>query len=649
MKSRYFFLLLTFIFLILTSAISSAGKEIRLTSDEERGFHPAIYNDKVIWLSEEYEGTIFMRDLFTGKEIQITNQSVSEPAIYGDRIVWIDQSIEGKNDIYVYNLSTKEETRVTIGRGTVDPEIYGDRIVWKDSRNGSTNIIHVYDLTTKKETQITTKALSFDLAIYGDTIVFTGAASLNGKNGIYMYNISTRTETQVSADYGISPAIYEDRIVYKRNNDIYLYNRSTFTETPITTNGSVKDKVLIMSNCMKTPINNSGPAENRSFNESTCLVTQITNSGSLKDTLNIHGDRIVWADWRNGNYDIYMYDLSMHKETQITADKSDQLNPVIYSDRLVWESYCSPIEKNYSCGIFIYNLPDKPIIPFSSFSTNVTSGYGNVPLTVLFTDTSEGGEPSSWYWDFGDEINSKHAQTATHTFIKSGTYDVSLTVTNSAGSSTQKKLNCITVTPPQAPIADFFSPELKYDEESIPVNETLLFLDNSTGSPTSWFWNFGDGTTSTTQNPTHAYNENGGYTVTLTVENEMGSNTTSKHGYVIIDSEGDAIHPANFSSNVTSGTAPLIVLFHDTTAGNITQDYAYGRDWYFGDGTDSYMDIVQGENNNLDKNNSSYLYIVHTYKKPGKYTVKLHSYDFGGQSVITKYNYINVTAPENKG
>ena len=51
-------------------------------------------------------------------------------------------------------------------------------------------------------------------------------------------------------------------------------------------------------------------------------------------------------------------------------------------------------------------------------------------------------------------------------------------------------------------------------------------------------------------------------------------------------------------------------------------EYAYGRMWDFGDRT-NYGD-------NYDENNSTYLYVTHTYKKPGKYTVSLRSYDIGG-------------------
>lgn len=628
MISRHFSFLLTFVFFILTSAVASAGQEIRITSNDETGFYPAIYDDKVIWLSEEYNGGIIcMRDLSTGKEVQITNRSVLYPAIYGDKIVWVDR--EENSDIYVYDLSTRKETRITTNRSARYPDIYGNRIVWEVVGEDSRNIfkdIYIYDLTTQKETQITNNTSSHISAIYDDRVVYVGTRNGSGGNesrGVYIYNISTHTETQIPTRGGISLDIYGDRIVYKRNNDIYLYNISTFKETPITINGSVKDKVF--RSCWTDMIDNVSLRE-QLFNESACM--EITNVESVEDTLAIHGDRIVWTDWRNGNYDIYMYDLSTHKETQITTDESDQVNPVIYGDRIVWQDYRSLSENNYpflfyeDCGIYVYNLSDKPIAPFASFSTNVTSGYGNVPLTVLFTDTSDGGKPASWFWDFGDGINSKHAQTAIHTFTKMGTYNVSLTVSNAGGSSTVMIENCITVTPPQAPVADFFSPEVEKWYESIPINETVSFMDNSTGSPASWFWDFGDGATSTAQNPAHVYNESGGYIITLTVKNKIGSDTVSKHGYVIVAVEGgEPIHPDNFTSNVTSGIAPLTVQF-------ITGDYAYGRDWDFGDGT--YSD-----------NRTP----VHTYSKPGKYTVKLSSADVGGYSMITKHNYITVTDP----
>ena len=59
------------------------------------------------------------------------------------------------------------------------------------------------------------------------------------------------------------------------------------------------------------------------------------------------------------------------------------------------------------------------------------------------------------------------------------------------------------------------------------VGQIVQFTDTSTGSPTSWFWDFGDGATSTAQNPLHAYADPGTFIVLLTATAAAGSNTTS--------------------------------------------------------------------------------------------------------------------------
>ncbi len=174
--------------------------------------------------------------------------------------------------------------------------------------------------------------------------------------------------------------------------------------------------------------------------------------------------------------------------------------------------------------------------PTASFTADVTSG--KVPLAVTFTDTSTGGVPTSWYWNFGDGTNSVDAKTATHTFTNPGTYTVTLTVTNDAGSDMVSKTGYITVsTASEAPIANFYSTQVQQtiaSGKSLSVPATISFTDCSTGSPTSWLWNFGDGETSTVQNPIHTYIEAGNYIVTLTVKSKVGSDAISKPGYVLI-------------------------------------------------------------------------------------------------------------------
>ncbi|MBR5983054.1 MAG: PKD domain-containing protein [Bacteroidales bacterium] len=82
----------------------------------------------------------------------------------------------------------------------------------------------------------------------------------------------------------------------------------------------------------------------------------------------------------------------------------------------------------------------------------------------------------------------------------------------------------------ELPIANFSA-----STTNATVNEEIRFVDESAFSPTSWLWDFGDGSTSTEQNPTHTYSAIGTYTVQLTVENENGSDTEIKENYITIE------------------------------------------------------------------------------------------------------------------
>ena len=77
------------------------------------------------------------------------------------------------------------------------------------------------------------------------------------------------------------------------------------------------------------------------------------------------------------------------------------------------------------------------------------------------------------------------------------------------------------------------------------VQQPVLFKDRSTGNPTSWLWDFGDGNTSSSQNPNHSYKSAGSYTISLTVSNQYGSNTTIKT--VFINKESLTITPDSIS------------------------------------------------------------------------------------------------------
>jgi PKD repeat protein len=169
--------------------------------------------------------------------------------------------------------------------------------------------------------------------------------------------------------------------------------------------------------------------------------------------------------------------------------------------------------------------PPPPPVPEAGFTGNPTSG--DTPLTVSFTDLTS-GQVSSWHWDFGD-ISVSDQQNPSHEYFGAGTYTVSLTVTGPGGSDTKTKTNYITVTDSGVLNANF---------SAVPFGGvaplTVQFADTSSGSPTSWEWDFGDGETSIERNPEHTYDSTGSYTVSLTVSNTTDSDTEIKNNFITV-------------------------------------------------------------------------------------------------------------------
>jgi len=176
-------------------------------------------------------------------------------------------------------------------------------------------------------------------------------------------------------------------------------------------------------------------------------------------------------------------------------------------------------------GMVELNLALTVPAPVASFSATPTSGVA--PLTVHFTDTST-NSPTTWNWSFGDG-NYSTQQNPTYIYSVNGTYTVTLNASNSLGSNTTTMV--ITVNPTIAPVASFTTSN---GVTNGPVGFAVTFVDTSTNAPTSWLWNFGDGNTSTQQNPTHIYSTLGKFDVSLTASNSAGSNNMTDVGYITI-------------------------------------------------------------------------------------------------------------------
>ncbi|MGI8581538.1 MAG: PKD domain-containing protein [Chitinophagaceae bacterium] len=250
---------------------------------------------------------------------------------------------------------------------------------------------------------------------------------------------------------------------------------------------------------------------------------------------------------------------------------------------------------------------DKPNLNFSATPRDVCA---YVP--VNFTDLTIGGKPDKWLWFFGDGSSSTE-QNPIHKYEDTGYFSVTLIVWNNGCPDTLKFTDYIHISPPVAIFAVI-------SDCSVPKQK--VFIDHSIGADT-WQWDFGDGTTSTLQNPpVHIYPSVGTYVVILTVTNfKTGCSDTQTQTITIV------IEKADFVASDTVICTGTGVDFHgrNMNAANISSYY-----WKFGDGTEA----VGGSS------------VKHVYNKAGKYSVTLVITDISScKDTLVKDLYIKVSNP----
>lgn len=177
---------------------------------------------------------------------------------------------------------------------------------------------------------------------------------------------------------------------------------------------------------------------------------------------------------------------------------------------------------------------DAPL-PVAGFSGTPTSGTGSVEVT--FTDQSEGA--TEWHWKFDNGVEGprrvhivKNGR-GPHTvrFTEPGAYSATLQVKDNCGrESTHVETNYVTIASiPPAPDA-----KLRASAQRGMAPLTVEFEDKSTNGPTSWTWDFGDGSqNATTKNVSHVFSEPGEYTVTLSASHAHGNDTVQQMIHVL--------------------------------------------------------------------------------------------------------------------
>lgn len=175
--------------------------------------------------------------------------------------------------------------------------------------------------------------------------------------------------------------------------------------------------------------------------------------------------------------------------------------------------------------------------PLPEANYTVNPGFGCVDLDVQFTNESSGAV--AYEWNFGDGNTSVDLNPA-HTYDTPGYYDITLVATTNQGCTDTIFVETDVAVYP-VPIADFsLTPEVT-DVYSPEIEFTDLSID-----PQNWFWQFGDGYTSTEQDPSHVYELPGTYLINLTVTNIYGCESRDE-GVVTIADEFDIYVPNAFT------------------------------------------------------------------------------------------------------
>ena len=474
---------------------------------------------------------------FIGTESLLTTTTSGSnqelPALWEDRIVWISfypdpaDPESDLSEIYMYNLSSGGIAKLASGLSRVTLlDIWGDLVVWNTYGDDNSDI-YLYNLSNNEIKRITNdSANQVKPRIWVNNIVWQEGDDTDAEWRVYLYNLTTEIAVELGDGSGLamSPAIWDDRVIWQdwRNGadyDLFLYNITTGFETQITSDSANQIIPSIWGDLVVWQDDRQPSSQIYMYNIITGNETQVTNADANLEYPVIYGNLIAYVN-QSDYFDIYLIDLLTGNQGKISNDLSGsaQMDPDIWGDRIVWTD-----DRNGDYDIFLYTLGMTMPPLTADFRQNITQG--EPPLTIQFTDNSS-GEVNGWNWDFGDNTSSTD-KNPVHTYPNAGAFSVILTVHNLRQRNAMEKTQSISIgTPP--------IPQFNVNVSSGPAPLTVLFTDSSSGLPTSWHWNFGDGTTSDEQNQIHIYEVPGIYGISLTVNNTFGNASIFKQDFITV-------------------------------------------------------------------------------------------------------------------
>ncbi len=191
-------------------------------------------------------------------------------------------------------------------------------------------------------------------------------------------------------------------------------------------------------------------------------------------------------------------------------------------------------------------LPADPVLDFTADTLQ-----GCTPLTIQFTNLSQNARSGEFLWEFGDGGISE-LDNPVHTYFDGGTYDVRLRGTNDVGVTMEtEKTEYIEAF--GRPFADFL-----VSSRIVFIPDDQVYFRNLSKNSTTYFWDFGDGETSTESDPSHAYTQEGKYDIMLIATNELGcADTLFREAEIEAIIGGETNSPNAFTPNLSGPSGGL--------------------------------------------------------------------------------------------
>lgn len=245
--------------------------------------------------------------------------------------------------------------------------------------------------------------------------------------------------------------------------------------------------------------------------------------------------------------------------------------------------------------------------PVASFTESAETIYTGEVVTFNATDAYDpDGVIDSYFWDFGDGTNAT-STIVDHTYVDDGVYIVTLTVTDDDGSTaTATSIKTVSNRPPDA--------SFSVSATSVLTGEDIHFnaadSEDSDGHIIGYIWDFGDGASAAGISVSHAYEDNGVYTVTLTVIDDDGAISSTSAVETVLNRPPVAL----FTENMTTVKENEAIHF-DASESYDPDGLIVNYFWDFGDGTNTTGQTVN-----------------HAFVEEGNYTVTLTITDDDGAS-----------------